>query len=147
MSPCTLTSPSDGVPLVIGSLGQATASLCTRHAWLVRSGCCQQHHGTVHHSGSGVVSMVSFISGPHSGAESPAVHWQDVEIVYTDRRDVAAMCCLLQLFNFVLTSLSQQRSDEASRGCDVLKLKNFCKKFKDCILIQNNELVRLVFEC
>ena len=40
--------------------------------------------------------MLSPILDPHGGGVSSAVHCQDVEIVYTDRRDVAAMCCLLQ---------------------------------------------------
>ena len=92
-----LTSLSGGVPLVVGLPGQVAVPLSTCRAWLVRSGCGRQHHGTVHHSGSGLDSMVSFISGPHSGGGSSAVHCQDMEIVYTDRRDVAAMCCLLQI--------------------------------------------------
>ena len=75
-------------------------SLSTRQACLVRSGCCQQHHGTFHHSGAGLHSMLSFISGSHSGDRGSAVHRQQVEIVYTDRRDAAAMCCLLQLYRF-----------------------------------------------
>ena len=99
MSLCTLASPSDMVPLVVGPLAHAIASLCTRLAWLVRSGCCQQHHGIFHHSGAGVYSMFSFISGPQSGDSSSAVRCKDVEIVYTDRRDAAAMCCLLHEWN------------------------------------------------
>ncbi len=95
MSSYSLISPSDGVPSVVGSLGEATASLYTRHAWLIRSGRCLQHHDTVHHPGSGVDSIVPFVSGPHGGSGSSAGHFQDVEIVYTDKRDVAAMCCLL----------------------------------------------------
>ena len=78
-----------------GHLAHAITSLCPRHTWLVRSGCCQQRHDIVHHSGAGVRSMLSSISGPHSGGESSAVHCQEVEIVYKDWRDVAAMCCLL----------------------------------------------------
>ncbi len=80
----------------LGHSAHAMASLCALHAWLVGSGCCQQHHGAIHHSGAGVDLMLSFISGPCSGGGSSAVHRQDVEIVYEDWRGVAAMCCVLQ---------------------------------------------------
>ncbi len=93
------TSSSGGAPLVVGLLGLAAVSLSTCHAWLVRSGCGRQYHDTVPHSGSAVNSMVSLISGPHSGGESTAMHCQGMEIVYTGRRNVAAMCCLLQIFS------------------------------------------------
>ena len=45
--------------------------------------------------GAGADFMLSFISGPRSGGRSSAVHRQDVEIVYEDGSDAAAMCCLL----------------------------------------------------